>query len=136
MDEASEAVEYQELGLLADAILEECDDDVAQLAGRLDDLPVPVRDDLLSSDFFNAYQIFYFFFRSNPAEIEMERMMLLPASELQYGIRINEIDLLELIFAVVDREPVIIVSDGDRVLAQFTGKTAYRDAQDYIGSTL
>ncbi len=137
MDETpAETIDYHDLGIIADAILEECDDDIALLADKLDALPAPVRDGLLCSDFLNAYQVFYYFFRCQPADIEMERLILLPASELQLGIRINEIELLELIFAVQKDEPVIIVSDGDQVLAAFTGKNAYADALSYIASTL
>lgn len=137
MSQTSEsAADYEELGILADTILEECDDDVALLAERIGQMPETVRDGLLCSDFLNAYQVFYFFFRVQPADIEMERLILLPASELQFGILINEIELLELIFAVVNNEPVIIVSDGDRILAHFSGNGAYEDGLRFIESTL
>lgn len=134
--EGETGITYPELGALADTILEECDDDPAALSARLDRLSEPVRDGLLSSDFLNAYQVFYFYFREVPAEIEMERLILVPASELQYGIRINEIELLDLLFAVAERVPVIVVSDGDKALARYTGNTAYRNGLRYIESTL
>lgn len=129
-------VDYEELGGIADTLLEECDDDVALLAVRLDRLPGPVRTGLLCSDFLNAYQVFYYFFRQVPPEIEMERMLLLPASELQYGIRLNEIELMDLIFAVLRDEPIIVVHDGDRELARFTGDNAYAEGMRYIESML
>jgi hypothetical protein len=137
MDEQpAEHVDYEDLASLADTLLEECDEDIALLAEKLDGISAPVRGDLLGSDFLNAFQAFYYFFRTVPGDIEAERLMLVPASELHCGIRIDEIELLELIFAVVDREPVMLVSDGDQALARFTGKTAYRDALEYIQSTL
>jgi hypothetical protein len=128
--------DYEELGVIADSLLEECDEDTALLAERIDDLPQQVRIGLLASDFLNAYQVFYYFFRIRPEEIEMERLILLPASELQYGIRINEIELLDLIFAVIQGEPNILVSDGDNVVARYAGMNAYKDALTYIESTL
>ena len=127
---------YGDLAAIADTLLEECDEDIALLAEKLDGIAAPVRGDLLGSDFLNALQAFYYYFRTLPGDIEAERLMLLPASELQYGIRIDEIELLDLIFAVIDKEPLMVVSDGDRVLARFSGTTAYRDALDYIRSTL
>lgn len=128
--------DYKDLVGVADTLLEESEDDIAALAEKLDGISGPVREDLLGSDFLNALQAFYYYFRTVPGDIEAERLMLVPASELQYGIRIDEIDLLDLIFAVIDREPVMLVSDGDKVLARFTGKTAYRDALEYIRPTL
>lgn len=136
MDEVPEIIRYEDLGNITDSILEECDEDVVLLAEKIDRLPPQIRDNLLSSDFLNAYQAFYFFFRIQPAEIEMERMLLLPASELQYGIRLNEIELTELIFAVFNHEPVVLVGDGDRELARYTGKDAYQQALCFIESTL
>ena len=127
---------YEELGVIADTLLEECDEDAALLAEKIDDLPQPVRTGLLTSDFLNAYQVFYYFFRIQPEEIEMERLILLPASELQYGIWINEIELLDLIFAIIQGEPNILVSDGDKVVARYAGMNAYKEALTYIESTL
>jgi len=127
---------YQQLGTLADTLLEECDDDVALLAERIDRLPPPERDGLVGSDFLNAYQVFYYFFRVEPGEVERERLILIPGSELQYGIRINEIELFELIVAVVDKKPIVVVSDGDRILARYSGRNAYTAAQEYITSAL
>ena len=127
---------YEELGIIAEDLLEQCDEDTALLAEKIDAQPQPVKDGLLSSDFLNAYQVFYYFFRVQPEEIEMERLILLPASELQYGIRINEIELLDLIFAIIQGEPCILVSDGDKVVARYTGRNAYNEALAYINSTL
>lgn len=135
-NEALETPANGDLAAIADTLLEECEEDIKALAGKLDGLPVPVREDLLCSDFFNALQAFYYYFRTVPEDIEAERLLLVPASELQYGIRIDEIELLDLIFGVIKKEPVILVSDGDQELARFTGMTAYRDALEYIRSTL
>ena len=136
MDGAPDRIGYAQLGDIADSIFEECEEDAALLADRIERMPPSVRDGLLASDFLNAYQVFYFYFRIDPEEIEKERLLLLPASELQYGIQLNEIELNELIFAVIDHEPVMMISDGDRILARFAGPGAYRDALAFLESVL
>jgi len=136
MDESAEGIMYEDLGDLADNILEDCDEDVARLAERIERMPPEIRNALLASDFLNAYQVFYFFFRVEPEELEMEKLLLIPASELQYGMLLNEIECNELIFAVIRNEPVMIVSDGDQVLASYTGTIAYRKAIEYIKPVL
>jgi len=135
-DTETQELRYEEIGEIADRILEECEDDAALLAEKLDAMPEPVRNGLISSDFLNAYQIFYFFFRTEPSEIGKEKMILLPASELRYGFLLAEIELLELYFAVAGGEPVIVVSDGEKVLARFGGRDAYRNGLSFIESTL
>lgn len=136
MDDGSGITRYEDLGNLADNLLGVCDEDAALLAEKIGQLPPEIQDALLSSDFLNAYQVFFFFFRTQPGDIEKERMILLPASELQSGMLLTEIELYELIFAVLDHEPVMIVSDGDHVLARYTGTSAYRQALEYIRSQL
>jgi hypothetical protein len=51
------------------------------------------------------------------------------------GVVLGEIELLDLIFQIKDRQPVVTVSDGDKTLVTFSGPTAYRDALMYIEST-
>lgn len=106
------------------------------LSERFEGLSGAVRDDILVSDRLNAFQIFYYFFKTFPNDIHVERLMLQPASALLDGVLIDEIDLLELIFAIVDHEAVMVVSDGEHALATFLGTDAYRDALTYIHSAL
>ena len=127
---------YHELVAAADQILDECDDDVALLSEKLDQLPNQVRDELLVSDMLNAFQVFYYFFKETPGELPMERLTLSPGSALLDGLLGDEIELLELIFAIIDHQPVIVVSDGERALGTFVGPDAYRDGLMYIRSTL
>jgi hypothetical protein len=61
-----------------------------------------------------------------------ERLELEPASSLVKGVKIDEIDLVDLIFSVKNHEPAILVSDGDTVLQTFKGKTAYTQGLKYI----
>jgi hypothetical protein len=127
---------YHELTEIADRLLEECGEDAGLLAEKLDGLVPEIRDELLVSDLFNAYQAFYYFFREKPDDIRMERLILMPASALEGGVIVGEVELLEIIFGVIAHKPVIVVSDGDRALATFLGTDAYRDALTYIESTL
>ncbi|MDD1698811.1 MAG: hypothetical protein LUQ36_10640, partial [Methanoregula sp.] len=74
----------------------------------------------------------YYFFRILPDELVGERLELEPASSLTRGVKIDEVELLDLVFSVKDNEPVIMVSDGEHPLVTFTGKTAYTDGLKYI----
>ncbi len=125
-------IPYQELAALADHLFEACEDDVSCLARRIAGLDPASRNELLASDLLNAYQVFYYFFRSAPDELTQERLELEPASSLVQGVRIDEVDLFELIFSLANLEPVITVSDGERPLATFRGKTAYAEGLKYI----
>ncbi len=127
---------YHELVAIADRLFDECGEDAGLLAEKLDGLVPEVREELLVSDLFNAYQAFYYFFREKPDDMPMERLILMPASTLEGGVIVDEIELLELIFGVIAHKPVMVVSDGKRVLATFLGTDAYRDALTYIESTL
>lgn len=129
-------IPYHELVAIADRLLDDCGEDAGLLAEKLDGLVPEVREELLVSDLFNAYQVFYYFFREIPDAIRMERLILTPASALEGGVIVDEIELLELIFGVIAQKPVMVVSDGEKALATFLGTDAYRDALTYIESTL
>jgi hypothetical protein len=136
MESSGQPVAYHELAAIIDQILVECRDDVALLSEKLDQLSIPVRDELLVSDLLNAFQVFYFFFRDVPGDLMIERLMLSPASALLEGVLVDEIEFLEMIFAIVDHNPVIVVSDGENALATFLGTDGYRDGLMYIESAL
>ena len=132
MNPDGSVIPYPTLAALADHLFEECEDDVTCLSHRIDALDSDLRNELLVSDLLNAYQVFYYFFRIQPDELVGERLELEPASSLTGGIKIDEIDLLDLVFSVRNHEPVIIVSDGEKPLITFTGKTAFTDGMKYI----
>jgi len=117
--------DYTELVAIADHLFEKCEDDVSCLASRMDLLEPEIRNELLVSDILNSYQVFFYYFRICPDELVRERMELEPASSLVKGVKIDEIELLELFFGVKNHEPVIVVSDGETVLGTFRGKNAY-----------
>jgi hypothetical protein len=132
MDPDDTPVPYQTLVALADQLFEECEDDVSCLSPMLDALDPGMRNELLASDLLNAFQVFHYFFRIKPDELVQERLELEPASSLIHGVKIDEIDLVDLIFSVKNHEPAIIVSDGETVLQTFKGKTAYEQGLKYI----
>jgi len=121
-------IDYYDLAQLADKILEIADDEVPVLAEIIEDLEPETRSELLFSDFLNAYQIFYYYFRKEPDILVNERLSLVPASAVRKGVLADERDLLELIFIVEDETPEILVSDGEEILQRFSGPAAYHDA--------
>lgn len=134
MSEKGESIPYSQLFLIADTLLERADDDIALLARGIDALEQPVRDELLVSDLLNAYQVFYYFFRTEPGMLLQEQLDLEPASSLVRGLKIEETDLLELFFNIKDAKPVIVISDGDKVVATFSGKSAYAQGREFLKS--
>jgi hypothetical protein len=126
------AVPYPELVALADRLLEESDDDVAQLATRIGLLDADVRNEMMVSDLLNAWQVFYYYFRTVPDELVKERMELEPASALPRGLKIDEVEFLELFFVMRDHKPLIIISDGEKPVATFSGGNAYTDGIAYL----
>jgi hypothetical protein len=126
------AVPFPELVATADRILEESDEDVAQLATRIGSLDADVRNELMVSDLLNAYQVFYYYFRTVPDELVKERMELEPASSLPRGLKIDEVEFLELVFVMRDHKPLIVVSDGEKAVATFSGNTAYANGMKYL----
>ena len=125
-------VPYHRLVAVADHLFEECEEDVKCLSHMIDALDPALRNELLVSDLLNAYQVFYYFFRILPDDLVCERLELEPASSLTRGIKIDEVELLDLVFSVKDHEPVITVSDGERPLVTYKGKTAYTEGMKYI----
>jgi hypothetical protein len=134
MSEKGSAIPYSRLVAIADHLLEDADDDVALLARGIDALEEPVRDELLVSDQLNAYQVFYYFFRTEPDMFIQELLDLEPASSLVRGLKIEETDLLEMSFGIRDAKPVIVISDGDKTVAMFSGKSAYGQGRQFLKS--
>ena len=125
-------VPYHRLVAVADHLFEECEEDVKCLSRMIDAIDPALRNELLVSDLLNAYQVFYYFFRIMPDDLVCERLELEPASSLTRGVKIDEVELLDLVFSVKNHEPVITVSDGERPLMTFKGKTAFTEGMKYI----
>lgn len=125
-------VPFPELVAIADKLLEESDEDVERLASRLGSLDAATRNELMVSDLLNAWQVFYYYFRTVPDELVKERMELEPASTLPRGLKIDEVEFLELFFVMNDHKPLIIVSDGEKAVATFAGGNAFTDGMAYL----
>jgi len=136
MDPAGVHIPYPELVSIGDCLLDEVGEDEDALVRKLEVLPVEIRNDLLVSDILNAWQVFYYYFRLVPDDLERERLELEPASSLVSGVIINEIELLEMHFVVKNGAPCIIINNGDTNLKIFSGCTAYEDGLAFIESTL
>jgi hypothetical protein len=131
MNDARSQIPYPALVDRADRMLEDCEDDVECLAVRLGGLEPEVRDELLVSDLLNAWQVFYFSFRTDPGALLRERLELEPASGLPGFLKIGEIDLFEIFFGIHESMPWIVVTDGEKTVASFTGGGAYEEGVRY-----
>jgi hypothetical protein len=129
-------VPFSELRRIADEILEKGEDQPDVLARELQRLPPGIRDELLTSDLLNAYQVFYYFFREGPGDLETDRLTLQPASALATGVMVTEIDVFEVIFSIDGGSPVCSVSDGEQVIARYQGTGAYQKALQFIDESL
>ena len=126
------SIPFPELAALADRLLEESDEDVERLAKKIGSLDADKRNELMVSDLLNAWQVFYYYFRTVPDELVKERMELEPASSLPRGLKIDEVEFLELFFIMRDHKPLIVVSDGEKPVATFSGGNAYSDGKAYL----
>ena len=126
------SIPFPELAALADRLLEESDEDVERLAKKIGSLDADKRNELMVSDLLNAWQVFYYYFRTVPDELVKERMELEPASSLPRGLKIDEVEFLELFFVMRDHKPLIVVSDGEKPVATFSGNTAYANGRNYL----
>jgi hypothetical protein len=125
-------VPFDKLRRIADQILEKGEDQPDVLAIELEQLPSEIREELLTSDLLNAFQVFYYFFREDPGDLERDRLTLQPASVLMTGVLVTETDLFEILFSIDAGEPVLSVSDGDEVIARYRGADAFRKVLGFL----
>lgn len=128
----NDPVPFGELGRIADHILEKGEDEPDALAQELDLLPPDIRDELLTSDLLNAFQVFYYLFREEPGDLERERLTLQPASALATGVMMSENDLFAVIFSFDGSEPSFSVSDGEQIIARYHGTGSYAKALQFL----
>jgi len=131
MEPAGTRLSYTALARLADRILADCEDDPECIALRLGGLAPADREELLVSDLLNAWQVFFFFFRTADDELR-DRLELEPASELPRGVRLEETDIVEMTFTVREGKPVITLSDGEKIIAAFSGSSAFAQGREFM----
>ena len=132
MDPANPHPSFSQLVELVDRMLDDCEEDEECLALRLGHLEPALRNELIVSDLLNAWQVFYFMFRTEPDLLARERMELEPASSLVNGLKIETTDLLEMYFAIRECVPAIVIHDGDKTVAAFSGKSAYAQGREVM----
>ena len=87
-----DAIPYNDLVRIAEQILETGEDNPGELARQLDLLDPAVRAALLGSDLLNAFQVFYYFYREVPGDLETDRLILQAASAITTGVLMTERD--------------------------------------------
>ena len=132
MDTARSRPTFPELVALVDRMLDDCEEDVECIAIHLGKLEPEIRNELLVSDLLNAWQVFYYCFRTDPGMYIREKLDLEPASVLAKGLMIEEMDLLELHMAVKEGKAILAIWDGEKSVASFSGKNAFRDARNFL----
>ncbi|MDD1639418.1 MAG: hypothetical protein LUO99_03890 [Methanomicrobiales archaeon] len=125
-------VDTLELAVLADRVLQIAGEDEVRLAEVLDTLDPDDRAALLDSDLLNAFQIFYYHFRTIPDPLAQDRLLLHAAQDAREGILVDGNEDLDVYFLVRDGTPVMEVREADEILASFEGTDAYRRARTYL----
>jgi hypothetical protein len=121
-----------DLAVLADRVLQIAGEDASRLAEVLDTLDPDARAALLDSDLLNAFQLFYYHFRTVPDPLAQDRLLLHAAQDARGGILMEGDKDLDVYFLVRDGAPVMEVREADQVLACFDGKDAYRRVRVFL----
>ncbi|MDD1652961.1 MAG: hypothetical protein LUQ64_00295 [Methanomicrobiales archaeon] len=128
-------VDALELAVLVDRVLQIAGEDEARLAEVLETLDPDARTALLDSDLLNAFQLFYFHFRTVPDPLAQDRLLLHAAQDAREGILLDGDEDLDVYFLVRDGTPVMEVREADQVVASFGGKDAYRKAKAFLAGS-
>lgn len=113
---------YAELAELVDEILVRCDDDPSCIAAALSTLEPKTRDEILSSDLLNAWQVFWYYFQEYPGDEQVEFLVFHSAGELSRGVPMGDVGIFRLTFIVKAGEPCILLEDDITEVARFTGE--------------
>lgn len=117
---------------IIDTIFRDCGDDAACIATAIKNQEPEIRDEILSSDLLNAWQVFYYHFADYPGDEAVEFLVFHPAGELSQGVPMGEIDIFTLSFSVIRGEPVISISDDIREVARYTGTSAWTETLRFL----
>ncbi|HWQ63221.1 MAG TPA: hypothetical protein VN429_02310 [Methanospirillum sp.] len=123
---------YADLADLVEGILDRCDDDPACIAVALNTLEPGTRNDILSSDLLNAWQVFWYYFQAYPGDEQVEFLVFHSAGELSRGVPMGVAGIFRLTFIVKAGEPCILIEDDIIEIARFKGLSSWSDAQKYL----
>lgn len=132
MEGPTHRISQEDLAACADVILAQTEEDAFRIASALETIEPGIAHELITSDFFNAYQAYVWFFRTEPGDLVRERMMLEPASALEDGVLIEEGDLFEVLFVIRDKKACLVITDGSEVVAEYDGRGAPEQAWTYL----
>ncbi|HWQ67626.1 MAG TPA: hypothetical protein VN372_12270 [Methanospirillum sp.] len=124
--------QFSELSDIADGIFERCDDQILCIIQELLRLEPHIRNDLLSSDLLNCWQVFNYYFRADPGDLAEEFLTFHPAGELSRGVPMGEIGLYTLTFYVKDTIPEIKIEDDIQEIARFKGAAAWHETVVFL----
>lgn len=123
---------YADLADLVEGILDRCDDDPACIADALNALEPGTRNDILSSDLLNAWQVFWYYFQTYPGDEQVEFLVFHSAGELLRGVPMGDVGIFKLTFMVKAGEPCILIEDDIIEIARFKGLSSWSDAKKFI----
>ncbi|HJK50888.1 MAG TPA: hypothetical protein O0X67_02405 [Methanocorpusculum sp.] len=118
---------YAELTLLADDLYNRCNDDDAERARLMHELDPDTAVQLCTSDLTNAAQAYMYAFNEIPDDDVYDILLLEPSSQLLHGIKIQPVELAELIMGFDKYKKIFFIGvwDGEKIVAAFTGDGAY-----------
>lgn len=123
---------YAELADLVEEILVRCDDDPSCIAAALNTLEPETRDEILSSDLLNAWQVFWYYFQEYPGDEPVEFLVFHSAGELSRGVPMGNAGIFSLTFIVKAGDPCILIEDDITEVARFTGQSSWNEAKKYL----
>jgi hypothetical protein len=121
------------LEALADELYEASEDDDLKLAVLLRELPTEKALRLCTSDLTNALQAYLYAFDEEPKPDIYELLLLEPSSRLIMGIKIDTVELAEIVFGFDTKSELFFIAvwNGEKFLAAFSGPGAYDQAVRY-----
>lgn len=116
---------------IADELLEYADEDDHRLARAISRLDPEIREELLVSDFLNAYQVYLYAFTEEPSVLIMDRLLLQPASGLVRGVFLETIEYFDLYFMMEGETPLVGIRCDKEVITSMRGRNAHHEAIRY-----
>jgi len=123
---------YAKLAAQVEGILDLCNDDPACIAKALNSLEPDTRNEILSSDLLNAWQVFWFYYGEYPGDEAVEFLVFHPAGELSKGVPMGDMGIFRLTFIVKGGNPGILIEDDVTEVAWFTGPSSWKETREFL----